>query len=187
VRISATYKTIDLERSGVDVAVRYCKPEEAPEGAIRLFDEEVFPICSPALQAAGLRPLRAISDLAHHSLLHMDEARDHMDWDTWLAAHGHAGLQPAASMRFDTYEQMIQAAVGGQGVAMGIGRLVEGLMAAGQLVAPFGESREGARAYFVLRSAFTRDQPHVQAFVDWLVAEARSTLAMESAASVPAL
>jgi LysR family glycine cleavage system transcriptional activator len=179
VRISATYKTIDLERSGVDVAVRFCMPEEAPEDAIRLFDEELFPVCCPALQAPGPSPLRAIADLVHHSLLHMDHARDHMDWDTWLAAQGHAGLRPAASMRFDTYEQMIGAAVGGQGVAMGIGRLVKGLMAAGQLVAPFGESSEGARAYFILRSALTRERPHVQAFVEWLVEEARAALEVE--------
>jgi DNA-binding transcriptional LysR family regulator len=186
VRISATYATVDLERSGVDVAVRYCMPAEAPEGAIRLFDEEVFPVCSPALLAAEPHPLRAISDLVHHSLLHIDHARDHLDWDTWLAAHGHAGLRAAASMRFDTYEQMIQAAVGGQGVAMGIGRLVQGLMAAGRLAAPFGESSEGARAYFIVRSAFTRERPHVQAFVDWLVMEARAALAVEDTAGVPA-
>ncbi len=31
VRISASYKTINLERSLVDVAVRYCQAEEAPE------------------------------------------------------------------------------------------------------------------------------------------------------------
>ena len=186
VRISATYKTIDLERSGVDVAVRYCKPEEAPAGAIRLFNEEVFPVCSPSLQVDGLHPLRAIADLVHHSLLHMDNARDHMDWDTWLAGHGHAGLRPAASLRFDTYEQMVQAAVGGQGVAMGIGRLVQGLMAGGRLVAPFGESTEGARAYFIVRSAFTRDRPHVAAFVDWLVEEARAALDVEDRAGVAA-
>jgi DNA-binding transcriptional LysR family regulator len=185
VRISATYKSVDLERSGVDVAVRYCTPEEAPEGAIRLFDEEVFPVCSPALQGEGPHPLREIADLAHHALLHIDHARDHMDWDTWLAAHDHAGLRPAAAMRFDTYEQMIQAAVGGQGVAMGIGRLVQGLMASGRLVAPFGESTEGARAYFILRSALTRDRPHVQAFVDWLLAEARAALEVESRAGEP--
>jgi LysR family glycine cleavage system transcriptional activator len=185
VRISATYKAIDLERSGVDVAVRYCTSEEAPEGAIRLFDEEVFPVCSPALGAAGPHPLRAPADLAYYSLLHMDHARDRMDWDTWLAAHGHAGLRPAAAMRFDTYEQMIQAAVGGQGVAMGIGELVSGLMASGELVAPFGESREGDRAYFILRSAFTRDRPHVQAFVAWLVEEARAALAESDRSEAP--
>src|SRR5262249_17262709 len=138
VRISATYTAVDLERTGVDVAVRYSKPEDAPKGSTRLFGEEVFPVCSPALQAKAAHPLHAPSDLAHHSLPHTDHARDPLDWDPWLAAPGHAGLRPAGSIRFDTYEQMIQAAVGGQGVAMGIGRLVSGLMASGQLVAPFG-------------------------------------------------
>src|SRR5262245_46526905 len=46
VRISATYKAVDLERSSVDVAVRYCRPENAPEGAIRVFNEALFPVCN---------------------------------------------------------------------------------------------------------------------------------------------
>jgi LysR family glycine cleavage system transcriptional activator len=179
VRISATYKIVDLERTGVDVAVRYCTPEEAPDGVIRLFGEELFPVCSPALQSQGGHRLRTIADLEHHSLLHMDHARDHMDWDTWLAAYGHAGLRPAASVRFDTYEQMIQAAVGGQGVAMGIGRLVSGLMASGQLIAPFGQSSIGTRAYYIVRSAVTHDRPQVRAFVEWLVTEATAAMQEE--------
>jgi DNA-binding transcriptional LysR family regulator len=182
VRISASYKTVNLERSLVDVAVRYCKEEEAPEDAIRLFGEELFPVCSPALQAERPHPLRALGDLAHHSLLHMDEARDHMDWDTWLAAQGHAGLKPAASIRFDSYEGMIQAALGGQGVAMGIGRLVSGLIDSGKLVAPFCKSVTGSRSYFIIRSLGTRTRPHVQAFVDWLIEEAKTAIAVEGKA-----
>ena len=181
-RISASYKTVNLERSLVDVAVRYCKEEEAPEGAIRLFGEELFPICSPALQTEGPNPLRALADLEHHALLHMDEARDHMDWDTWLAAQGHGGLKPAASVRFDSYEQMIQAALSGQGVAMGIGRLVSGLIDSGKLVAPFCKSVTGSRSYFIIRSAITRTRPHVQAFVDWLIEEAKTAIAVEKEA-----
>ena len=181
-RISASYKTVNLERSLVDVAVRYCKEEEAPEGAIHLFGEELFPICSPALQTEGPHPLRALADLEHHALLHMDEARDHMDWDTWLAAQGHGGLKPAASVRFDSYEQMIQAALSGQGVAMGIGRLVSGLIDSGKLVAPFCKSVIGARSYFIIRSAITRTRPHVQAFVDWLMEEAKTAIAVEKEA-----
>ena len=61
----------------------------------------------------------------------MDEASGPLDWGTWLAAQGHPDLKPAASIRFDSYEQMIQAALSGQGVAMGIGRLVSGLMRGG--------------------------------------------------------
>jgi DNA-binding transcriptional LysR family regulator len=176
VRISASYKTVNLERSLVDVAVRYCQAEEAPEDAIRLFGEELFPICSPALMSDNAHPIRTLSDLEQHALLHIDEARGPLDWDTWLAAQGHAGLRPAASIRFDNYEQMIQAALSGQGVAMGIGRLVSGLIDAGRLVAPFSRSMIGSRSYFVIRSTITRDRPHVQAFVDWLIEEAKAAL-----------
>lgn len=181
VRISATYKTFNLERSLVDVAVRYCSEEDAPDGAIRLFGEELFPVCSPALQSDGPHPLRSLDDLQHHALLHIDEAIGLLDWGTWLAAQGLADLKPAASIRFDNYEQMIQAAIGGQGVAMGIGRLVSALMDNGQLVAPFCKSTIGSRAYFIIRSQITGERPHVQAFVRWLVEQATAVSAVRAA------
>jgi len=174
VRISASYKTVNLERSLVDVAVRYCRGEDAPEGAICLFGEELFPVCSPALQREGPHPLRTYEDLAHHALLRMDEAGGLLDWGTWLTAHGCADLKPGASLGFDSYEQMIAAALSGQGVGMGIGRLVGGLMESGHLVAPFSKSVVGSRAYFVIRSASTGERPHVAAFVDWLVEAAKA-------------
>jgi LysR family transcriptional regulator, glycine cleavage system transcriptional activator len=177
VRISATYARVNLEHSLVDVAVRYCCGGIAPKGAVRLFGQELFPVCSPSLVTAGLNPLRTLADLGHHALLHMDvDGATHMDWDTWLAAHGYPGLRPGASIRFDSFEQMIQAAVGGQGVAMGIGRLVSGLMASGELVAPFATSMVGASAYYIIRSGLTGDRPQVSAFVDWLIAEANAVV-----------
>jgi LysR family transcriptional regulator, glycine cleavage system transcriptional activator len=174
VRISATYKTVNLERDLVDVAVRYCKEERLPEGAVRLFGQELFPVCSPSLLKEAPRPLRSLEDLQHHALLHMEGAGGFLDWGTWLAAQGHADLRPTASIRFDSYEQMIQAALSGQGVAMGIGQLVASLVEAGRLVVPFGESIASPTSYWVISSTSTGSRPHVRAFVDWLVAEARS-------------
>ena len=109
VRISATYKTVNLERSLVDVAVRYCQEEEAPEGAMRLFGEELFPVCSPALLARGPHPLRTLQDLSITRCCTWTSAGGFLDWGTWLAAQGYADLRPAASLRFDSYEQMIAA------------------------------------------------------------------------------
>jgi DNA-binding transcriptional LysR family regulator len=174
VRISATYKTINLERELVDVAVRFCQGEQIPQGAIRLFGQDLFPVCSPSLQSDGPSPLRTLADLKHHALLHMEGAGGPLDWGTWLTAHGFADLRPAASIRFDSYEQMIQAALSGQGVALGIGRLVAGLMESGRLVAPFTKSIASPYSYYIIRSATTGTKAHVQAFVDWLVAEART-------------
>jgi DNA-binding transcriptional LysR family regulator len=175
VRISASYKLINLERGLVDVGVRYCREEDAPEGAARLFGEELFPVCSPALLKEGPRPLRGLDDLASHALLHMDEAAGYLDWGTWLAAQGHTDLKPAASLRFDSYEQMVGAALSGQGVAMGIGHLVRGLMDEGRLIAPFANAVISQRAYFVVRSSLTGTRPHVTAFVEWLVEEAKNS------------
>src|SRR5262245_21531526 len=174
VRISASYKLVALERSLVDVAVRLCRTEEAPEGAVGLFGEELFPICSPALVSDGPHPLRAVQDLQHHALLHMEGAGGYFDWSTWLTAEGFADLKPAASLRFDGYDQMISAALSGQGVAIGIGHLVQSLLAEGRLVAPFAMSMVGSRTYYVVRSQLTGARPHVHAFVEWLVAEAKA-------------
>ena len=136
------------------MAVRYCKEEEAPEGAIRLFGEELFPVCSPALLSEGPHaPAHARRTSSITRCCTWTRPRDLMDWDTWLAAQGCADLKPAASLRFDSYEQMIGAALSGQGVAMGIGRLVSGLIEQGRLVAPFCKSVTGPRAYYIIRSA----------------------------------
>ena len=60
VRISATYEMLNLERSLVDVAVRYCRDDKAPPGAVRLFGEDLLPVCSPSLLEISGRPLRGI-------------------------------------------------------------------------------------------------------------------------------
>jgi hypothetical protein len=54
VRLSATTDTLNLERSMIDVAIRYCRPEAVPEGAVCLFGEEMIPVCSRALTFVGL-------------------------------------------------------------------------------------------------------------------------------------
>ena len=111
----------------------------------------------------------------------MDEAQsDLLDWDTWLTAQGYPDLKPAASIRFDSYEQMIEAALSGQGVAMGIGRLVERPDRPGQAGGAVLQSRWPARAP-ISSSARPRrgTRPHVQAFVDWLIEEAKTAIAVE--------
>jgi len=177
VRISATYQALNLERSLVDVAVRYCREDKAPPDAVRLFGEELLPVCSPTLLKTEKRPLRGIEDLKHHTLLYMDEigaVGTWLEWEEWLAAHGHPDLKPAAALHFGTYEQVIGAAVSGQGVGMGIGRLIGHLLKSGQLVAPLGESVAGPHGYYIIRSTSTGMRPHVQAFVDWLIEEANA-------------
>jgi LysR family transcriptional regulator, glycine cleavage system transcriptional activator len=184
VRISATIETLNLERSLVDLAIRYCPPESVPEGAVRLFGEEILPVCSPSLLGDRSRPLNRPSDLRGHTLLHFDYAgaqKSFMDWGTWLTALGIEELKSAASLHFTQYEQMIQAAINGQGVALGRQPLVNDLIASGALVAPFNEAVVGSRAYFLITSAAAAGKPHVRRFGEWLIDEVRRDSEREEA------
>jgi len=173
VRISATTDMINLERSLIDLAIRYCKPESVPEGALKLFGEEVIPVCSRALLRDKARPLKRPQDLAHHTLLHFDYAGImYMDWGTWLTALGIGDLKPAGVLHFSQYEQLIQAAISGQGVALGRQPLVNDLIGSGALAAPFKQTLVGPRAYFVIESRLSIGKPHVREFAQWLLAEA---------------
>jgi len=177
VRIAATNDVVSLERSRLDVAIRYCRPEAAPEGAIRLFEDLTLPVCSPELLRDPARPLAGIEDLRKHVLLHViftAGRKAYVDWESWLAAVGFDLIRPAGVLYFNQYEQMIQAAVQGQGVALGIGTLVADLLKSGALVAPFQSSMPESRVCFVIRSPAAKTRPHVDAFVDWLMEEARA-------------
>lgn len=175
VRISATTDTLNLERSLIDLAIRYCRPETVPEGAVRLFGEEMISVCSPALLRDKTRPLKRPQDLAQHTLLHFDyPGADaiHLDWGTWLAALGISELRSAGALHFSQYEQMIQAAISGQGVALGRQPLVGDLIESGALVAPFKQTLVGSRAYFIIESRLSAGKPHVREFAQWLRSEA---------------
>jgi LysR family transcriptional regulator, glycine cleavage system transcriptional activator len=174
VRISATADMLNLERSLIDIAIRYCPPEMVPEGTLRLFGEEILPVCSPALLRDRSRPLKRPQQLKEHTLLHFDypgAVKSFMDWGTWLSALGLGDLNPVRALHFSQYEQMIQAALNGQGVALGRYPLVNDLIQSGALVAPFKDAVVGSRSYFLIESSAAGGKLHVHQFVEWLLDE----------------
>lgn len=169
VRITADTRVQDLERDGLDVAIRHGPPSLAGPNAIRLFGERVFPVCSPKLLAR--KQLKKPEDLKNHVLLQYDDPDGRhpwLHWKTWLEVAGIADLRPAGTLSFSGYEQIIPAAVAGHGVALGRTPLVRDLLAAKELVAPFKSSADPARAYFAIVSRRAAGRSEVTAFVDWL-------------------
>lgn len=176
VRISAINTLVDLDRDGVDLAVRY-RAVEAGTSAVgtRLFGETVFPVCSPRLRRPPFPPLLLPRDLAAHTLLRMepDGKNQLQDWGLWLHAMALDDLRPAGVLHFSSYDQLISAALAGQGVALGRMPLIAGAMKSRKLVAPFSDRIASARSYFMVASAAAAAKPEVQDFMAWLMAEAR--------------
>lgn len=176
IRIDANNRLVDLDRDRVEVAVRYCPSELAPPEATILFEDEVYAVCSPALAARADKPLAVPGDLRHHVLLHYQGADTHWSpgsWPSKLATLRLETLEGAGALRFNQYDQLIQAAIEGQGVALGVGPLVRRLVEQGRLVTLFGKRFASPRGYFLLTARYAADRPEVVAFTGWLNAVAQ--------------
>lgn len=175
VYVSAHDRNVDLARGEVDVAIRYVKRNAPlPADALPMFGERMLPVVSPAVARDPRTPLRRPADLAKHVLLHLDDPEGRvpwLNWPQWLASNGAPGLEPAGSLRFTLYDQVIQAAVGGQGVALGRLPLVALLLREGRLVAPFPKKYDSERGYVALVAPHAAGREDVAAFVRWLDAE----------------
>ncbi|HET7796218.1 MAG TPA: transcriptional regulator GcvA [Rhizobacter sp.] len=174
VRISAGFQLAQLDRDGVDLAIRYGPTAQAGPQAIRLFGEVMTPVCSPALRRQTSRPLKRPEDLQFHTLLHTEShgRPETPDWALWLRAMRIEHLQPAGALHFSDYDQMIQAAVRGQGVALGRLPLINDLIKARKLVAPFSHSMASPMGYHLLRSEASAGKAEVDDFAAWLLEEA---------------
>ena len=174
VYVSADDRVVDLARGDVDVAVRYLSDASAPRDSVKLFGERLFPVASPELVKRG-PPLRTPADLARHVLLNLDDPGGLMpwlNWPAWLNSNGAAGLKPAGAIKFSLYDQVIQAAVDGQGVALGRIPLIARLLDKGLLVAPFSKRYDSPRGYFAVIAPHAHVRPEVAAFIAWLRKEA---------------
>ncbi len=175
--VSADSTVVDLERGAIDVAVRYTQEGRAPKDAKRLFGERIVPVVSPALLRDRARPLRKLGDLSHHVLLHLEDPLGRtpwVDWSSWLTSSGVGDLVPAGNVRFSQYDLLLQAAISGQGVALGRSPLIDHALARRELVTPFPKRYDSPRGYFALSGSQSAGRPEVRDFVEWLSAEAKA-------------
>jgi DNA-binding transcriptional LysR family regulator len=176
-RLAATNEIQDLEREGIDVAIRYCTPKAAGKAAACLFGELVFPVCSRSLLAG--RRLASPKQLSGQVLLHYDDPERRypwLSWEVWFELTQTTGVKPAGMLRFSHYDQLIQAAIEGQGIALGRSRFVDKWVRQGRLILPFGKrymcSPADSRAYFLVPSPRSAPRPEVAKFAQWLKQQA---------------
>jgi LysR family glycine cleavage system transcriptional activator len=178
VRVSANNGLVDLRRDGIDLAIRYTSPSLAPTGAIRLFGESIAPVAHPSL---GIETLRSGRDVAQHALLEFDDAQHQwLQWPDWLAAHDLQQVNPQGILHFNQYDQVIQAALAGHGIALGRLELIQPLLDTHQLIqlapALAATETEATYAYWLIHGDdHARDA--VRQVAAWIESEAQAASA----------
>jgi LysR family glycine cleavage system transcriptional activator len=174
VRVAASNHVFDLRQEGIDLAIRYAREADVPAVAIRLFGEKVVPMASKAVAARAFESPQA---LLNEVLLEYDEPRTRpwLRWSEWQAAAGLGDAKPKAYLHCNHYDQLVQLAVDGHGVALGRIALVLPMLLDGRLVAmPTDQVHESDYAYWLIETSPDL-RPEVAMFRTWLIAEARHT------------
>lgn len=126
--VQLSFETIqhlpDYERSEADFEIRFGDGNWPGREAQRLYAEELAPVASPALvqENGNWETLPRIATSG---------PRD--GWRDWSIATG-ADIQPAPSLRFDTFVQALRAAEAGAGVLLGSLPLCDSAIQSGYLI-----------------------------------------------------
>lgn len=124
----------------------------------------VFPVCSPDLLKRGR--LENPRDLKHFTLLH-EESREW--WEEWLEVAGAGEVDGRRGPMFQGH-LAIEAAEGGQGLALADNVLAIDSLMEGWLVRPFSIDLP-QDAYYLVKPPGLRESPAAAAFREWVKAE----------------
>ena len=130
--------------------------------ALRLFGEQLFPVCAPGFQDGRL-PERP-ADLATLPLLR----HPRQPWSPWFQAVGLRLPEPARGPLFSEMALLLEAAAAGQGIALARAALVEGDLASGRLVRLFDIDCPDQFAYHLVWRMAEDEDPRLAAFTAWL-------------------
>lgn len=179
VRIVTMQNAIDLRREATDIAITFGHGHWPGCEAELLFPERVLPVCSPAFRASRA-PFAAggaasPADLASLPLLHLEcvGPAAWLSWGDWFTLHGLPVPAGGHDLTFNNYPLVLQAALMGQGVALGWSPLIAELMRDGHLVALLDRPVQTERGYFLVVSSRRKPDERRERFRRWVVEESR--------------
>ena len=132
--------------------------------ATHLLDIRYSPIVSPRLvQAKG--GITNLADLQKFPLIHQF---DRSEWAAWLALAGKPELNFKEETVIVDSNVVVQAAIDGQGVALGIFPLIHSEVEAGRLVCPFELFLLPQKSFYLLHRPGARENPEIDLVCRWL-------------------
>lgn len=177
--VTTDWQAVDsLPAIDADVSIRLM-PRVAGDGRLQLvLTEFVFPCCTKTLARSRKHPIRRVEDLAKHRLIEFDDGlagleRLDANWPVWFRSMGAAPVIPSQWVRIPDWATVVRLATLGAGVFLGRTPLVNAQLRDGTLVGPTRAVTVSTRAYYLVQSARSLANPDAQAFVEWLLTQAK--------------
>ncbi len=154
-----------------DITIHVSRASAVKDGDILLLEECVAAVCSPGfLEACG--PIGSAVDLLEVQLLSLSRppSAEWQTWQDWFDSLGIADHRSHNYMSFNNYDMVTQAAVAGDGVALGWLGLIDGLLAQGVLVRVTEDVVESDAGYVMSRDHDSVLKAPQQVF-DWIASQ----------------
>lgn len=165
IQLLPDYRLVDLAADEADIALRYGRGNWSNVAVVPLIDEKLAPVATPALAASfgakGFNP---------EGLTLLDSS-ENFEWQALAKALGFDLSRAARQTRLHDYNMVLQAAIEGQGVAIGRASLIERHLAAGQLVPLVNHWTTCGIGYYFVTAQGRADEPLIRAFRRWIQAE----------------
>lgn len=172
--IDVKIKAVDYDDNSltddVDVAIYYGLGNWQGVFTDKLYTEYLTPVCSPLL-LTGEKGLTSLDDLVNHTLLH-DMSRN--NWKEWIKVAQVKNVNVNQGPIFSHSSMVLQAAIHGQGIALGNSVLAKPEIESGRLVTPFNEVLVSKNAFYLVCREAQVDSPKIVAFRNWLLDTVRA-------------
>ena len=134
-RIQTADRDVDLLAENIPLGIRGGAPEEWPRYQLApLAPEEIQAVCGVSYRERHGVPA-TVEELLSHTLIHLEEPfRPAATWRDWLELAGIDGRRTPQGLSMNDYVLVVQAAIEGQGIALGWNHLTRRLVESGLLV-----------------------------------------------------
>ncbi len=174
IRILTMADPRQLDLSEFDLALYYLVPGEMEPPGVQITrimeQEDVIAVCNAGyLQQAG--PVTSPQQmLREHTLLELEDYfHDWLTWEDWFEAITEPYQVPARTLKTNSYQLLMQAALAGQGIALGWARLLHPYLQEGTLVQALPHSMPSKGYLCLLEPSHRHASAATRIFTQWLL------------------
>jgi LysR family transcriptional regulator, glycine cleavage system transcriptional activator len=157
----------NFKSDGVDIAIRFGTGDWKGLRSVKLLHEEFFPVCSPSLNDGRL-PKDPASMLSMPLLIDRN-----LSWRAWFKSAGLKLDRDVTGTSFTDTNALMEAAVTGQGIALGRLSVSRSDILSGRLVRLSEHSLRVSHCHYVVHPIASESNAALVALREWLIEEAR--------------
>lgn len=171
IQILASQVSPEENADDCDIAIHVSALSNMKDGDVLLLEERVAAVCSPEFLTNN-GPVANSADLLKTQLLSLSRPPS-AEWQTWQGWFRGLGINDDRThnyISFNNYDMVTQAAVAGEGIALGWLGLIDGLLTNGSLVQPTPDVVVSEAGYVMTRFTNSAQRGQQKVF-DWIASQ----------------